>query len=280
MSDLLQDMGDDDGGGDGDPVDTLLPEDAELLKEVANRLDHDDILFRNPKWLENFRETKQTTIDPLYKDGGKCPKHWTELRFNLQLLMLKARHGWTDTSFNNLLRILGDTYQEGNKVPANTYRAKKLIQPVAMKLKKFHACSNHCILCQGKYENLQSCSHCGVSRYKKNAGCPRMKRRDPPEGQRRRRWLRSSRLLRTMKKRVTHRGKVLPCRCGTCSSSIGFVHYLGTQRMPSSCLGMHQLNVIRRMVASYDIPLMASSGSVSTPSSRSLGTRPGVSGSR
>jgi hypothetical protein len=93
MSDLLQDMGDDDVGGDGDPVDTLLPEDAELLKEVANRLNHDDILFRNSKWLKNFREMKQTTIDPLYKDGGKCRKHWTTLGFNLQLLMLKARHG-------------------------------------------------------------------------------------------------------------------------------------------------------------------------------------------
>jgi len=83
MSDLLQDMGDDDGGGNGDPVDTLLPEDTELFEEVANCLDHDDILFGNPKWLENFREMKQAAIDPLYKDGGKCTKHWMALHFNL-----------------------------------------------------------------------------------------------------------------------------------------------------------------------------------------------------
>jgi hypothetical protein len=83
MSDLLQDMGDDDGGGHGDLVDTLLPEDAELFVEVANRLNHDDILFGNPKWLKNFREMKQAAIDPLYKDRGKCPKHWMALRFNL-----------------------------------------------------------------------------------------------------------------------------------------------------------------------------------------------------
>ena len=85
--------------------------------------------------------------------------------------MLKARHGWSDTSFNDLLRILAFTYPEGNKVPANTYRAKKLIQPVVMKLKKFHACPNHYILYQGKYENLQSCPHCDASRYKRNVGC-------------------------------------------------------------------------------------------------------------
>jgi hypothetical protein len=56
-------------------------------------------------------------------------------------------------------------------VPANTYQAKKLIRPVAMKLKKFHTCPNHCILFWGKYENLQSYSHYGVSRYKRNANC-------------------------------------------------------------------------------------------------------------
>jgi hypothetical protein len=40
-----------------------------------------------------------------------------------------------------------------------------------MKLKKFHACPNHCILYRGKYENLQSYSHCGTSQYKRNVGC-------------------------------------------------------------------------------------------------------------
>ena len=107
-------------------------------------------------------------IDPLYKD---CSKHWTALRFNLQLLQLKSRHGWSDTRFNDLLHMLADTFPEGNKMPANTYRAKKMIRPVSMKLKKFHACTNHCILYRGKYENLQSCLHCGTSRYKRNAGC-------------------------------------------------------------------------------------------------------------
>ena len=126
----------------------------EIFLNVANRMDQDDVLFGNPKWLENFKEMKQAAIDPLYEG---CPKHLTVLRFNLQMLMLKARHGWSDTSFNDLLERLADSYPEGNKVPANTYRAKKMILPVAMTLKKFHACPNHCILYRGKYENLQSC---------------------------------------------------------------------------------------------------------------------------
>ena len=85
--------------------------------------------------------------------------------------MLKSRHRWSDTSFINLIRMLADTYPEDNKLPANTYRAKKIIRSVSMKLKKFHACSNHYILYRSKYENLQSCPHNGSSWYKRNVGC-------------------------------------------------------------------------------------------------------------
>jgi hypothetical protein len=112
---------------------------------------------------------KQVAIEPLYKD---YPKHWTALRFNLQMLMLKAQHGWSDTSFNELLSVLVNTYQKDNEVPTNTYRAKKLIRPVAMKLRKFDACPNHCILYRGEqYDRLESCPHYGTSRYKRNTSC-------------------------------------------------------------------------------------------------------------
>ena len=43
-------------------------------------MDRDDVLFGNPKWLENFKEMKQAAIDLMYKD---CPKHWAVLCFNL-----------------------------------------------------------------------------------------------------------------------------------------------------------------------------------------------------
>jgi hypothetical protein len=156
--------------------------------------------------------------------------------------MLKAWHGWSDTGFNEFLSLLATTYPTPNKVPANTYRAKKLIRPVAMKLRKFDACPNHCILYRGKeYENLTSYPHCGVSRYKRNACCrvdaddEGALRSGPKKKKGPRRALRRSRscLSRTRKKRVTRRGKVLLCRCGTCLSSIACGLYLGTPRTPS-----------------------------------------------
>ena len=110
IDELLQDMAGNDGDGDCvEQGDLLGPKDVEIFENLANRMDQDDILFGNPKWIENFKEMKQAAIDPLYKD---CPKQWTALRFNLQLLMLKSRHGWSDTSFNDLLRMLADTYLE------------------------------------------------------------------------------------------------------------------------------------------------------------------------
>ena len=41
-----------------------------------------------------------------------------------------------------------------------------------MKLRKFDACPNHCILYRGEqYEKLESCLHCDASRYKRNTSC-------------------------------------------------------------------------------------------------------------
>ena len=56
-------------------------------------------------------------------------------------------------------------------MPTNTYRAKKLIRPMAMKIRKFYACPNHYILYRGQYADFHSCPRCGTSWYKSNAGC-------------------------------------------------------------------------------------------------------------
>jgi hypothetical protein len=76
-------MADDDDGDDGGPV--RDPKTMGLFESRANRLNHDDVMFGSPRWLENFREMKHAAIDPLYKD---CLKNWMALRFNLQLIQV------------------------------------------------------------------------------------------------------------------------------------------------------------------------------------------------
>ena len=82
IEDLHQDMAtNDDGGGDGDEDASVKdPRGAELMVEIANYFDEYDILFGNPRWLENFKEMKQAVVDSLYKG---YLKHWTMLHFDL-----------------------------------------------------------------------------------------------------------------------------------------------------------------------------------------------------
>lgn len=91
--------------GAGEQADVLGPEDAEMFENIANCMVQADILSGNPRWLENFKEIKKVAIDLLYNN---CRKHWTLLHFNLHLLMLMSRHGWSDTSFSDLLHMLVD----------------------------------------------------------------------------------------------------------------------------------------------------------------------------
>jgi hypothetical protein len=58
-----------------------------------------------------------------------------------------------------------------NKVPANTYRANKLVTPFMMGVERIHACPNHYILYHGDtFKDLNKCLVCSVSRYKNSFG--------------------------------------------------------------------------------------------------------------
>ena len=83
---------------------------------------------------------KKSAEENIYERSKGCPKHWTILRFVLELLTLKAKHSWSDISFNDLLGMLAWLLPKPNKVPANTYRAKKFVIPFTMGVERIHAC--------------------------------------------------------------------------------------------------------------------------------------------
>jgi hypothetical protein len=48
-----------------------------------------------------------------------------------------------------------------NKLPASTYKAKKLVCPLGLDVQKIHACPNDCILYRSeKYKNMDKCPVC------------------------------------------------------------------------------------------------------------------------
>ena len=119
-------------------------EDAEFLGALRNRCADPSMFF-----MKGMEALKKAAEEPLYDESKGCTKQFTTLRAVLQLLTIKARHGWSDASFNEFLRVLGDLLPKENKMPANTYYAKKLVSPLTMGVEKIHACRNHCILYRG-----------------------------------------------------------------------------------------------------------------------------------
>uniref|UniRef100_K3YDD8 Uncharacterized protein n=1 Tax=Setaria italica TaxID=4555 RepID=K3YDD8_SETIT len=106
-----------------------------------------EVLLGSAKGLENF-ETLKAAKDRLYEG---CGKEWIVLWFVLHLLILKAKFGWSDNSFNDLLTLLGNLLSKPNFVSKNTYEAKKNINPFKI-----------------EYAILKKCPNCDASRYKSN----------------------------------------------------------------------------------------------------------------
>ena len=80
--------------------------------------------------------------NPLYKG---CTT-FTRLSAVLALVNLKARFGWSDKSFTELLVLLKKMLPENNTLPKNHYEANKTLCPVGMEYQKINAFPNDCIL--------------------------------------------------------------------------------------------------------------------------------------
>jgi hypothetical protein len=81
----------------------------------------------------------------------------------LELLKLKASHGWYDNSFSKLLSLLLKLLPKPNTLLTNTYSVKKFICLLSLVVNKIHAYLNHYILYLKEYEFNMKCPICGVS---------------------------------------------------------------------------------------------------------------------
>jgi hypothetical protein len=96
--------------------------------------------------LNNMEILEKLSREPLYDESNGCGKEFTQLCVVLELLKLKASHGWSDNSFSELLSLLVKLIPKPNTLPTSTDRAKKLLCPLSLGVDKIHACPNHCIL--------------------------------------------------------------------------------------------------------------------------------------
>jgi hypothetical protein len=113
--------------------------------------------------LSNMDILEKSSKDLLYDESNGCGKEFTQLRVVLELLKLKACHGWSDNSFSKLLSLLAKLLPKSNTLPTSTYKAKKFVCLLSLGVEKMHACPNHCILYRKEYEFNTKCLVCGVS---------------------------------------------------------------------------------------------------------------------
>jgi hypothetical protein len=106
---------------------------------------------------------EKSSKDFLYDESNGYGKEFTQLCVMLELLKLKANHGWSDNSFSEPLSLLAKLLAKPNTLPKSTYRANKLLCLLSLGVDKIHACPNHYILYHKEYEFNTKCPICGVS---------------------------------------------------------------------------------------------------------------------
>ena len=128
--------------------------------------------------LKRFECLVQDSTTPLYPG---CKEEHTKLHTVLTLLQMKASNGWSDKSFTELLRLLGDVLPDGNVLPLTTYRAKQVVCPLGLEVQKIHACPNDCMLYRNEFQDRECCAVCNASRYKRGdaPALNRQKKRPP-----------------------------------------------------------------------------------------------------
>jgi hypothetical protein len=94
--------GDDHGIDDDDDIDDDF-DFEELLHHVEPHVLNS---MGTDRGLDNMEILEKSLREPLYDESNGCGKEFTQLRVMLELLKLKASHGWSDNSFSNLLSHL------------------------------------------------------------------------------------------------------------------------------------------------------------------------------
>ncbi|XP_062080641.1 uncharacterized protein LOC133785418 [Humulus lupulus] len=108
---------------------------------------------------DTFMEKIEDADTPLYP---QCTKY-TKLSLIVALYKLKTTNGWSDKSFDELLRLLNDIFPIDNMIPKSMYEVQKFLRLFDLGYEKIHACVNDCCLFRKDKENMQEFPTCGTS---------------------------------------------------------------------------------------------------------------------
>ncbi|CAM8991025.1 unnamed protein product [Rhodiola kirilowii] len=109
------------------------PQSVESLPEDNDNWEEDNLIdmvnnvadefVARPQVLESLRNDSEL---PFYEGCSK----YTRLSVTLKLFNLKAKNGWSDINFTELLTLVKDILSKENTLPNHSYEAKKVMCPM------------------------------------------------------------------------------------------------------------------------------------------------------
>src|SRR5436190_7926951 len=140
---------------------------------LAGTIDMDTLMdeeMNNPEALSNWKEFEKTMklIEENEKELYEGCSEFTRLSFIVRLLHFQSVSSLSNVHFDMLLNLLRMVIPNGRKsIPKSHYEATKLVKALDLDYEKIHACPNDCMLYYKENKNLQCCSKCGVSRWRR-----------------------------------------------------------------------------------------------------------------
>jgi hypothetical protein len=107
------------------------------VEELLCNIEREDLLENRKRDLDNLEMMEKASKELLYEESKGCDKECTILQIVLDLLILKARNGWSDISFKQLLQLLENIIPKPNSLPIGTYHAKKLLSPLTLGIENY-----------------------------------------------------------------------------------------------------------------------------------------------
>jgi hypothetical protein len=89
------------------------------------------------RWKSKLAQLEIDSRTPLYDAPGREPEE-NRLRLALDLLEMKARHGWSDSSVDDLFRLLKKHFPKDNMCVGSLNEAKKIVCPLDLPHTKYH----------------------------------------------------------------------------------------------------------------------------------------------
>jgi hypothetical protein len=112
----------------------------EMFEAIRQEFDLDTEDPPMPEIKEFFRLLKASD-EPLYENTKVI-----KLAFVTRLMAIKSKLFFSNSYYNELLKLIRDVLSNPNKLPKDMYHFKKLVKGLGMHYEKINVCQNSCIL--------------------------------------------------------------------------------------------------------------------------------------